>query len=236
MKHWENTAALVTLGSWGYPLLEIIWRGWSHWSMALAGGVCFGLLGQVSERLHKSMLLRCAAGSAAITAVELLFGCVFNLALHLQVWDYSEEWLNLGGQICVRYSLIWFVLSAPVMLAADWLGRDPIRQEKWTGERQYASGNQCTKYLYHAGLLPQGRAEDRDTAGDRAAPHGGSICMCDSGRSESASCRAGANRRNGAVLRCSSVDQGAAHGGGNIVSLPCRDGIRRSQDRTEYED
>lgn len=128
MKHWENTAALVTLGSWGYPLVEIVWRGWSHWSMALAGGVCFGLLGRVSEWLRwKNPLVRCAAGAAAITTVELLFGCIFNLGLHMRVWDYSREWLNLGGQICLRYSLIWFALSAPLMRLADWLGREPVR-------------------------------------------------------------------------------------------------------------
>lgn len=88
--------------------------------MALAGGLCFGLLGRVSDRMHgKSLPLRCAAGSAVITGVEFVFGCVFNLGLHMQVWDYSNELFNVAGQICARYSVIWFVLSAPLMLLTD---------------------------------------------------------------------------------------------------------------------
>lgn len=120
MKQTEKTAILVLFGFWGYPLLEYLWRGWSHWSMALAGGVCFGILGRISDILHgKSLPLRCAAGSAAITGVEFLFGCVFNLGLGMQVWDYSGEMFNIAGQVCARYSVLWFLLSAPLMGLAD---------------------------------------------------------------------------------------------------------------------
>lgn len=88
--------------------------------MALAGGVCFGLLGRISDRMHgRHIALRCAAGAAAITGVEFLFGCIFNLGLHMQVWDYSNELFNLAGQVCIRYSTIWFFLSAPLMRLAD---------------------------------------------------------------------------------------------------------------------
>ena len=122
MKQTEKTAILVSFGCWGYPLLEYLWRGWSHWSMALAGGVCFGLLGRISDRLRgKSLPVRCAAGSAAITGVEFLFGCVFNLGLGMHVWDYSGELFNIAGQVCARYSVLWFFLSAPLMGLADLL-------------------------------------------------------------------------------------------------------------------
>ena len=120
MKRSEKTAILVSVGCWGYPMLEYAWRGWSHWSMALAGGICCGLLGTISDHLQGHRLpVRCAAGCAAITGIELIFGCIFNLGLHMQVWDYSEEWLNLGGQICARYAILWFLLSAPLMTLTD---------------------------------------------------------------------------------------------------------------------
>lgn len=67
------------------------------------------------------MIARCAAGSAAITTVEFLFGCVFNLGLGMKVWDYSSEAFNIAGQVCARYSILWFFLSAPLMRAADLL-------------------------------------------------------------------------------------------------------------------
>ncbi|MDO5784356.1 MAG: hypothetical protein Q4P20_04745 [Eubacteriales bacterium] len=120
MRQAEKTAILVSFGCWGYPFLEFLWRGWSHWSMALAGGICFGLLGRISDRMHgRHIALRCAAGAAAITSVEFLFGCIFNLGLHMQVWDYSNELFNIAGQVCIRYSAIWFFLSAPLMRIAD---------------------------------------------------------------------------------------------------------------------
>ncbi len=101
-------------------MLELLWRGWSHWSMALAGGVCFSLLGRISDHMKgHSLPARCAAGSAAITGVEFVFGCIFNLGLHMQVWDYSGELFNVAGQVCARYSLLWFVLSAPLMSFTD---------------------------------------------------------------------------------------------------------------------
>ena len=122
MKQAEKTAILVSYGCWGYPFLEYLFRGWSHWSMALAGGICFGLLGQISDLLREFRLpVRCVAGTAAILCVEFIFGCIFNLGMHLHVWDYSDEWFNLAGQICIRYGIIWLFLSAPLILLADQL-------------------------------------------------------------------------------------------------------------------
>ena len=152
MKQLEKTATLVALGSWGYPLIEILWRGWTHWSMALAGGVCLSLLGRASRYLQdRNLLLRCAAGSGIITTVELLFGCIFNLGLHLSVWDYSAERWNLAGQICARYSTIWFLLSGPLMRLTDYLCADG--QQERRGEKTHAACNQYTKFSHHIGVL-----------------------------------------------------------------------------------
>ncbi len=114
-------------------MLEYLWRGWSHWSMALAGGVCFGLVGRISDGLRgRSLPLRCAAGSAAITGVEFLVGCVCNLGLGMQVWDYSGEMFNLAGQVCARYSALWFLLSIPLIGIAD---RFVVSERKPSGLR-----------------------------------------------------------------------------------------------------
>ena len=133
MRQTEKTAILVSLGCWGYPMLEYLWRGWSHWSMALAGGVCFGLVGRISDGLRgRSLPLRCAAGSAAITGVEFLVGCVCNLGLGMRVWDYSGEMFNLAGQVCARYSALWFLLSIPLIGIAD---RFVVSERKPSGLR-----------------------------------------------------------------------------------------------------
>lgn len=50
-------------------------------------------------------------GAGIITGVELVFGLVFNRALGMGVWDYSRVPLNLWGQICLPFTLIWLGFS-----------------------------------------------------------------------------------------------------------------------------
>ena len=101
------------VGSVGYCVLEMIWRGRTHWSMALAGGVClaaeYGINGVFR---HVPLWRRCLMGAAVITAVELGTGRLFNR--QYQVWDYRGCRGNLDGQICLLYSFLWFLLSVPL--------------------------------------------------------------------------------------------------------------------------
>lgn len=136
MRQAEKSVILLLYGCWGYPLLEILFRGWSHWSMALAGGICFSLIGLISDSLRGCPLpVRCAACALAVTLVEFSFGCVCNLGLHLAIWDYSAEPGNLAGQICPRFSLVWMALSAPLILLADRLSLRP-RKNNSCGKRK----------------------------------------------------------------------------------------------------
>lgn len=120
MKRSEGIAAF-TAGFAGYPLLELLWRGRTHWSMALAGGVAGLLLFPICAR--KGARWVCCKTAAVITAVELVFGCIFNLLLKQNVWDYSKKPLNFLGQICLPYCCLWFLMGVPVR----WLCRG-IRQ------------------------------------------------------------------------------------------------------------
>ena len=103
------------VGSTLYPLVELLWRGRTHSSMALAGGLCFVLIDIVCcQRLHKkSLAVKCTAGSLLITSVEFLIGIWVNTLMKLNVWDYSALPLNILGQICLPFSVIWFVLTIP---------------------------------------------------------------------------------------------------------------------------
>ncbi len=115
MCKYKRLVACFAMGAAAYSLLEIVWRRKTHWSMALAGATCFTLLCALNARLHKKPLwLRCLAGSAIISCVEFLTGCIVNLALGWNVWNYSKQRLHLLGQICPLYSCLWFLLCIPV--------------------------------------------------------------------------------------------------------------------------
>ena len=126
-----EAAILYTIGSLGYCLLELSWRGYTHWSMALLGGVLFLLIGAGNRLLPEGtpLLIRGLAGAGVITAAEFAAGCILNLGLGLAVWDYSDMPFQLLGQICLPYSILWAVLA---MVASALHGC--ICREAWQGE------------------------------------------------------------------------------------------------------
>lgn len=106
--------ALFVIGGLVYNLIEILWRGRTHWSMFLVGGCCFRIIGKiftVCSRVH--WLWRATLCGAAITAVEFISGCIVNLQLGLGVWDYTNMPMNICGQVCLLYSGFWAGLSVP---------------------------------------------------------------------------------------------------------------------------
>ncbi len=112
LKKHKCNITLFGIGALGYGLIEILWRGRTHWSMLLAGGISFWGLAEISNRLKsKGLFLKALVGCGFITTVEFVFGILFNVILKRRVWDYSKMPLNLGGQVCALYSLFWFILS-----------------------------------------------------------------------------------------------------------------------------
>lgn len=105
---------VYSVGAVGYTLVEMLWRGYSHWTMALTGGACLALIYLNESRHHTAPLWkRCLVGSLIITNLELAVGFVVNIILRWQVWDYSNQVLNLFGQVCALYSGLWFLLCMP---------------------------------------------------------------------------------------------------------------------------
>lgn len=103
---------LFSIGAIGYGLLEIIWRGYTHWSMLGAGGICFLFFAKIGDKMkHAGILVKGLIGSGFVTAIELIFGIIFNVILKKNVWDYSKLPLNIGGQVCALYSFIWVIIS-----------------------------------------------------------------------------------------------------------------------------
>ena len=96
------------VGGVGYALLEIIWRGYTHPTMIAAGGICFLAFSYIAEKLKSlPLLIKAFCAAIFVTALELVFGLVFNLGLGMNVWNYSAMPLNLFGQICPTFTLLW---------------------------------------------------------------------------------------------------------------------------------
>lgn len=121
---------LLIIGGIIYIGIELLYRGHTHWTMGIVGGLCFVAVGLLNEGLpwHMCFETQMLCGGAIITCVELIAGCVLNLWLHLDVWDYSKLPGNVLGQICPQFAAIWVVLSAVIIPLDDWL------REKLFGE------------------------------------------------------------------------------------------------------
>ena len=114
MKKAIEYVTVCSVGAVGYTFIEVLWRGYSHWTMAVTGGLCLAMVYLVEERYSREALWkRCLAGSLIITVAELAVGFVVNMLLGWNVWDYSDMAFNVCGQICALYFGLWFLLCIP---------------------------------------------------------------------------------------------------------------------------
>ena len=123
IKTFWKYAALFCTGGLIYFLIEILYRGYSHPSMFILGGVCFLLCGMLNERFSWDMPLTAQMGICAvmITVMEFLFGVVLNIWLGLNIWDYSHMPFNILGQVCLPFSAAWYALSAVAIMLDDYM-------------------------------------------------------------------------------------------------------------------
>ena len=123
MCRWHKELVLFSAGGALYALIEVLWRGHTHWTMSVLGGALFVVLGLANEVLpwEVPLALQAVLGGLVVTLVELVAGLVLNVWLGLEVWDYSHLPFHLWGQICLEYTLLWMALSAVAVVLDDWL-------------------------------------------------------------------------------------------------------------------
>lgn len=119
----RKNGILALIGGIIYGALELICRGYTHWTMVILGGICFVAVGLLNEVIPWEMplVVQMLCGCIIITALEFCCGCIVNIWLEWGVWDYSDEWGNLLGQICPKYSVLWYFISLAAILLDDWL-------------------------------------------------------------------------------------------------------------------
>ncbi len=135
MKLWEDIV-IICIGGTLYVMLEHLWRGYSHWSMFLVGGLCFLLIGRL-DTWNPAMPVAGQAilGSCIVTAMELTSGMIFNVWLGMNVWDYSSQPLNFRGQICLTYFVLWIPVSVAAIFTENFVRKllfsTPLPSYRW---------------------------------------------------------------------------------------------------------
>lgn len=111
---------LFMLGGFCYGCIEMLYKGNTHISMIIAGGACFFAIGEMNESgRNPSILAQMVVSAVVITAIEFVTGIIVNKWLGLYVWDYSKLPYNFMGQICLLFSVLWFLLSFVAILFDD---------------------------------------------------------------------------------------------------------------------
>lgn len=132
LNHVIKLLALFIAGGIVYLGVEILWRGHTHWSMGIVGGLCFILVGLINEVFTYKMYLEIQAviASIIITAVEFFAGLLINVKLGWDVWDYSNLPFNIMGQVCLLFMILWFFLSFVAIIFDDVLRAIVFGEEK----------------------------------------------------------------------------------------------------------
>ena len=132
MKKIGKTLILFIIGGALYVLIEMMFRGHSHWTMGVLGGLMFVIIGCINEYIpwEMSLLIQCIIGATIITVSEFVAGCILNLWLGLGIWDYSNLHGNLLGQICPQFTLAWVGLSLVCIVLDDYLRHWLFKEEE----------------------------------------------------------------------------------------------------------
>lgn len=105
---WVEIAVFL-LGAGAYGTMEVLFRGYTHWTMLITGGACVLTMYYMQDWiLNLPVVLGALAGALIITFYEFFVGLLVNLRLGWQVWDYSALPGNVLGQICPAFTAIWF--------------------------------------------------------------------------------------------------------------------------------
>ncbi|MBR6649303.1 MAG: hypothetical protein IKL29_08000 [Bacteroidaceae bacterium] len=128
MKKAIKPAVLFCTGGSIYIIIEILWRAFrgsnpTHWTMFILGGLCFLAIGAVNEYLswETPFWKQALIGAISVLVLEFVFGCILNIWLGLNVWDYSDAPFNILGQVCLPFAFAWILLSAVAIVLDDYL-------------------------------------------------------------------------------------------------------------------
>ncbi len=113
--------------------------------MLFVGGLCGTLIGsinQIPKFYNMSVFKQSLIGTGIVLVIEYIAGYILNIKMGLDIWDYSDMFFNINGQICLEFGLLWLLL----MPAAIWL-EDFIRFKFWNEGTGYGLKDVYMEFL-----------------------------------------------------------------------------------------
>ena len=117
VKNFDKYVLLFIIGGIGYGLIEIAFRGFTHWSMIITGGSAFISIYLINKAFpNTSILSKSVMGCLLITLLEFTVGLIVNKVYTFGVWDYTGIPGNILGIVSINFSLCWFGISFAILL------------------------------------------------------------------------------------------------------------------------
>lgn len=71
------------------------------------GAVILILLNDLISKKSNSIIIKMIIMGIVFTVFEYLVSLVFELIFGIRWWDYTEEFMNFQGRICLQFSIVW---------------------------------------------------------------------------------------------------------------------------------
>lgn len=120
-----------------YTSIELLFRGSSHWTMTLTGGVCFLSLYLLAIYTTAPLWKKTVWGAVIITGMEFVVGIIVNKILGWNIWDYADCPMNFMGQICIGFSAIWILFSAGGIMLCEVI----YKFQCWAEKKYFRAGS-----------------------------------------------------------------------------------------------
>ena len=90
-------------------------RGFLNGPICPVYGIGVGVVVQFLTPIENNLVLLYISSTILVTVIEGLTGFLLEKIFHNKWWDYSEQPLNIGGYVCVLFSLIWGVFCVLIV-------------------------------------------------------------------------------------------------------------------------
>ena len=124
MKKFIGKLGLFLSCGFIYCMIEILFRGWSHWSMFVLTGFlgvfCIDSINNVLS-FDCDYIVQILISTILCTIGEGISGIILNVWLQLNVWDYSK--MTFGtfffGQCNVLFCFAWMLIISIIIFYCD---------------------------------------------------------------------------------------------------------------------